>query len=102
MCNLQRCGGVRLTGTESRNVGAGAGAQWGQGDGGSDTEPCPTLEPHGLQPASLLCPRDFPSKNMGVGCHFLFQETFLIQNESMSSCLAGRFFTTDHLGSQGN
>ena len=30
------------------------------------------LEPHGLQPARLLCPRDFPGKNIGVGCHFLF------------------------------
>ena len=31
--------------------------------------PCP----HGLQPARLLCPWDYPSKNTGLGCHFLLQ-----------------------------
>ena len=30
-----------------------------------------SLRPHGLQPARLLCPWDFPRKNTGVGCHFL-------------------------------
>ena len=34
---------------------------------------CPTLLPHGLQPARLLCAWDSPGKNAGVGCHFLFQ-----------------------------
>ena len=29
------------------------------------------MRPHGLYPARLLCPRDFPSKNIGKGCHFL-------------------------------
>ena len=33
----------------------------------------PTLRPLGLQPARLLCPRDFPGKNTGGGCHFLLQ-----------------------------
>ena len=32
---------------------------------------CLTLRPRGLQPARLLCPWDFSSKNTGVGCHFL-------------------------------
>ena len=32
---------------------------------------------HGLQPARLLCPWDFPGKNAGVGCHFLIQGIFL-------------------------
>ena len=32
-----------------------------------------TQRPHGLQPARLLCPRDFPGKNTGGGCHFLLQ-----------------------------
>ena len=27
--------------------------------------------PHGLQPARLLCPWDFPGKSTGVGCHCL-------------------------------
>ena len=33
----------------------------------------PTLQHHGLQPTRLLCPRDFPGKNTGGGCHFLLQ-----------------------------
>ena len=28
-----------------------------------------SLQPHGLQPARLLCPWDSPGKNTGVGCH---------------------------------
>ena len=32
-----------------------------------------SLRHHGLQPARLLCPWDFPGKNMEVGCHFLLQ-----------------------------
>ena len=39
----------------------------------------PTLRPHGLKPARLLCPWDSPGKNAGVGCHFLLQEIFLAQ-----------------------
>ena len=34
-------------------------------------------DPHGPQPARLLCPWNFPGKNTGVGCHFLFQGIFL-------------------------
>ena len=36
-----------------------------------------SLQPHGLQPARLLCPWNFPVKNTGVGCHFLLQRIFL-------------------------
>ena len=32
-----------------------------------------------LYPARLLCPWDFPGKNTGVGCLFLFQGSFLTQ-----------------------
>ena len=32
-----------------------------------------SLWPHGLQPARLLCPWDFPGKRTGVGCHRLLQ-----------------------------
>ena len=32
-----------------------------------------SLRPHGLQPTRLLCARDYPGKNTGMGCHFLLQ-----------------------------
>ena len=32
---------------------------------------CLALRFHGLMPARLLCPWDFPDKNAGVGCHCL-------------------------------
>ena len=35
-----------------------------------------SLRPHGLQPARLLCPWDFPGKNTGMGCHTLLQGIF--------------------------
>ena len=31
---------------------------------------CLTPQPHGLKPARLFCPWDFPGKNIGVGCHY--------------------------------
>ena len=34
---------------------------------------CPTLQPHGLWTARLLCSWNFPGKNTGMGCHFLLQ-----------------------------
>ena len=37
------------------------------------------LQPHGLQPARLLCPCDSPGKNTGVGCHSLLQGIFPTQ-----------------------
>ena len=33
-----------------------------------------SVQPHRQQPTRLLCPWDSPSKNTGVGCHFLLQE----------------------------
>ena len=42
------------------------------------TKSCLTLlQPHGL--LGFLCPWDFPGKNTGVGCHFLFQGIFPTQ-----------------------
>ena len=41
-----------------------------------------SLLPHGLQPTRLLCPWDSPSKNTGVGCHFLLQGIFLTQGSN--------------------
>ena len=37
---------------------------------------------HGLQPARLLCPCDFPVKNTGLGCHFLLQGIFPTQGSN--------------------
>ena len=37
------------------------------------------LQPHGLQPARLLCLWDSPGKNTGVDCHFLLQRIFPTQ-----------------------
>ena len=39
---------------------------------------------HGLQPTKLLCPQDFPGKNTGVGCHFLFRGIFPTQGLNLS------------------
>ena len=41
-----------------------------------------SLQPHGLQPARLLCPWDSPGKNPGVGCHALLQGIFLTQRSN--------------------
>ena len=41
-----------------------------------------SLWPHGLQPASLLCPWDSPGKNSGMGCHALFQGIFPTQGSN--------------------
>ena len=42
-----------------------------------------TQRPHGLQPSRLLCPRDFPGKNTGGGCHFLLQGISPIQGSNL-------------------
>ena len=54
------------------------------------------LQPHGLGPTKLLCPWDFPGKNMEVGCHFLLQG--YLSNPGMGPeppALEGWFFTTE-------
>ena len=43
-----------------------------------------SLQPHGLEPAGLLCPWNSTGKIPGVGCHFLLQGIFLPQG----SCIA--------------
>ena len=52
-----------------------------------------SLEFQGLWPARFLCPWDCPSKNTGVGCHFLLQGIFQPRDWTWVSCIAGRFFT---------
>ena len=41
-----------------------------------------SLRPCRLQPTKLLCPRDFPGKNTGVGCHFPLQGIFPTQGSN--------------------
>ena len=41
------------------------------------------LRPHGLEPARLFCPWDFPGKNTEVSCHFLLQGVFLTQGSNL-------------------
>ena len=54
------------------------------------------LEPHRLEPAMLFCLWDFPGKNTGVGCNFLFQGISLNQGLNPTSpALAGGLFTTE-------
>ena len=47
---------------------------------------CPTLRPHGLQPARLLCPWDSPGKSPGMGHYALLQGIFLTQG--LNLCLS--------------
>ena len=42
-----------------------------------------SLQPHGLQPARLLCPRGFLGKNTGVGCHFFLLAIFQTQGSKL-------------------
>ena len=44
-----------------------------QSEGESHLVESDSLQSHGLEPARLLCPGDFPGKNPGVGCHSLLQ-----------------------------
>ena len=61
-----------------------------------------SLQPPGLQPTRLFCPWDYPSKNIGIGCHFLLQGIFLTHGSNLHLlCLltmAGGFFTTEPPG----
>ena len=56
----------------------------------SDSLSSDSLQPHGLQPARLLCPWDFPDKSTGAGCHFLLQGIFSIQGLDNPKPLTGR------------
>ena len=67
---------------------------------GSIPQSCLTLWPHGLPPTRLLCPRHFPSKNTGVGCHLLLQGIFLTQG--LNSCLLHWQAGTSPLSHQGS
>ena len=60
-----------------------------------------SLQLHGLQPARLLCPGNFPGKNTGAGCHFLCWRSSQPRDLTCNfciSCTAGRFFISELLG----
>ena len=44
-------------------------------------------------PARVLCPWDFPGKNIGMDCHVFLQGIFRPRNWTQVSCIACRFFT---------
>ena len=45
---------------------------------------CPTLcNPMDCSPTRLLCPRDSPGKNTGVGCHALLQGIFQTEGSNL-------------------
>ena len=45
------------------------------------------LQPHGLGPTTLLCPCDFPGKNMQVGCHFFSKVSAPPGDQTHISCI---------------
>ena len=62
---------------------------------------CYSWQPYGLEPARLLCPRDFPGKETGVGCHSLLQVDLPdpgIEPASPASA-SGILYLLGHLGS---
>ena len=47
-----------------------------------------SMRPHRWQPTRPLCPWDSPSKNTGVGCHFLLQcMKVKCKSEAVQACL---------------
>ena len=48
-----------------------------------DPDASHSLRPCGPQPSRLLCPRDSPGKNPGVGSHFILQGIFLTQGSNL-------------------
>ena len=49
--------------------------------------------PHGLWPASLLCPWNSPGKNAGVDTIPFSRGSSWPRDQTQVSCIAGRFFT---------
>ena len=61
-----------------------------------------SLPPRGLQPARLLCPRNSPFKNPGVGCHSFLQGIFPSQgsNPGLQHCRQ-ILYSLSHQGNHG-
>ena len=60
---------------------------------------CPTWQPHGLWPARLLCPWNFPGNNSGVDSHSLIRGIFWTQG--LNPCLLHCKQILYHLSHQG-
>ena len=59
-----------------------------------------SLQPHGLQPARLLCPQNFLGKNTGVDCHSLLQGIFLTEGSNLGlPCCKQILYHLSHRGS---
>ena len=52
-----------------------------------------SFQPHGLQPARLLCPWSSPGKNTRVGSHSVLQGSSQHRDRTWVSCIARRFLT---------
>ena len=66
----------------------------------SSTRVSDSLWSHGLYPARLLCPWDFPGKDTAVGCHSLLQGIFPIQeSHPVSPAWQADSLPLSHLGS---
>ena len=50
-------------------------------------------QPHGLYLARLLCPWDFPGKNIGMGSHSLLRRISWPRDLTQVPCIAARFLT---------
>ena len=60
---------------------------------------CPALcNTHELWHTRLLCPWNFPGKNIGVSCHFLLQGIFLTQGLNSSLTLQADFLPSEPPG----
>ena len=55
-----------------------------------------SLQPHGLWPTRLLCPRNSPGKNTGVGSHSLLQGTFPTQGSNPGLLLSDHIYLNGH------
>ena len=54
--------------------------------------------PWTVKPVRLLCPLDFPGKNIEGGCYFPLRESSQLIHRTQVSCNPGRLFTTEPPG----
>ena len=57
------------------------------------TQSCPTLPPHGLQPARLLCPQDSQARILEWVAISFSRGSSQPRDRAHVSCIVGRFFT---------